>query len=69
MLRRHNIKPEIKLIHVAKHGIKFGTVTADFDIATVLRLFQRDLFEDDFVKRVPVQRERRIGVFRFGIAV
>lgn len=58
MLRRHNIKPEIKFIHVAKHGIKFGTVAADFDIATVLRLFQRDLFEDDL-----------LSVSRFSVSV
>lgn len=54
-LRRNDVEPELKFIHVAEHLVEFGAITGHLHVATILRLFQRDFFQDNFVQRVAIQ--------------
>ena len=56
-LRRHDVKPEVKLVHIAQHFIEFSPVTADFHLALIFRLLQGLFFEDDFIQGGAIQRQ------------
>lgn len=66
-LRCHNVKPEFELIHIPKHRVEPGAISGNLDIATVLRLFQLDFFQDNFVQRVAVKCQRGVSVLRLGV--